>query len=223
MSKTFTLTLSIGLLTAACTPQTTDFFETNSNQARSTNANIPIIQQQPTNTNQSDSSMSDSPVSDTVRAIIKTSHGSITVAFYGQDSPKTVNNFLKLAEEGFYEGTKFHRVIQDFMIQGGDPNSKTDNTATWGTGDPGYKFEDEFNQHKLVRGSLAMANSGPNSNGSQFFIVTAEATPWLDGRHTNFGYVVEGMEVIEAIEAVQTTGPDRPVEPVVVQTIEIIR
>ena len=223
MSKTLTLTLSIGFLTAACTPQTTDFFETNSNQARPTNANIPIIQQQPTNTNQSDSSMSDSPVSDTVRAIIKTSHGSITVAFYGQDSPKTVNNFLKLAEEGFYDGTKFHRVIQDFMIQGGDPNSKTDNTATWGTGDPGYKFEDEFNQHKLVRGSLAMANSGPNTNGSQFFIVTAEATPWLDGRHTNFGYVVEGIEVIEAIEAVKTTGPDRPVEPVVVQTIEIIR
>ena len=135
------------------------------------------------------------------QAIFKTSLGNITVKFYSEDSPITVNNFLNLAKKGFYNNTKFHRVIKDFMIQGGDPLSKEDSIASrWGTGGPGYKFEDEFNNHKLIRGSLAMANSGPNTNGSQFFIVTADATPWLDKKHTNFGEVVDGIDIVEKIE-----------------------
>jgi len=157
-------------------------------------------------------------------AILKTSKGDIKVKFYGTDSPKTVNNFMSLAKEGFYNGVKFHRVIKDFMIQSGDPLSK-DNAmkARWGTGGPGYAFADEFNAHKLVRGSLAMANSGPNTNGSQFFIVTLDATPWLDGKHTNFGEVVEGMNVVDAIEASQTEGPDRPVVDIEIKSIELVK
>ena len=157
-------------------------------------------------------------------AIIKTNLGYIKVKFYAKDAPITVNNFLNLAKKGFYNGTKFHRVIKNFMIQGGDPLSK-DNTKKrlWGTGGPGYKFRDEINSHKLVRGSLAMANSGPNTNGSQFFIVTAKATPWLDGKHTNFGEVVDGMDVVDTIESMQTEGPDRPVEDVVIDEIELVK
>lgn len=157
------------------------------------------------------------------KAIVKTNRGNITLEFFGEDSPVTVNNFLNLAEEGFYNNTKFHRVIEGFMIQGGDPNSKTDNTNTYGTGDPGYKFADEINDNKLVAGSLAMANSGPNTNGSQFFIVTAEETPWLDGAHTNFGQVVSGMEVVREIEAAQTGNRDVPLNPIVINDIELVK
>jgi cyclophilin family peptidyl-prolyl cis-trans isomerase len=156
------------------------------------------------------------------QAIIKTSLGDITVDFYNADSPLTVKNFTKLSAEGFYDGTKFHRIINDFMIQGGDPLTKEDSKmAMWGTGGPGYKFDDEFNTHKLVRGSLAMANSGPNTNGSQFFIVTASDTPWLDGKHTNFGQVSAGMDIVEKIEAVPTEGSDRPVEAITILGIEL--
>ncbi len=157
------------------------------------------------------------------QAVITTSLGKIKVKFYGADSPNTVNNFLKLAAEKFYDGTKFHRVIKGFMIQGGDPNSKTGNIATWGMGGPGYKFADEFNSKKLVRGSLAMANSGPDTNGSQFFIVTAEATPWLDGKHTNFGEVISGMEVVDKIENAKTGANDRPAEDIIIQGIELVK
>ncbi|MFA5131053.1 MAG: peptidylprolyl isomerase [Patescibacteria group bacterium] len=157
------------------------------------------------------------------QALIKTSVGDITVKFYASDSPVTVNNFLNLAQSGFYNGTKFHRVIKDFMIQGGDPLSKESNTAAWGTGGPGYQFADEFNTHKLVLGSLAMANSGPDTNGSQFFIVTAAETPWLDGHHTNFGQVSAGMDVVKKIEAVQTGVNDRPVQDVVITGIELLK
>lgn len=142
-------------------------------------------------------------------AIIKTNLGDIEITFYGE-SPNTVANFVKLAQAGFYNGTKFHRVIKDFMIQGGDQNSKDDDWSNDGTGGPGYKFADEFNNHPLVAGSLAMANSGPNTNGSQFFIVTAPATPWLDGRHTNFGYVTKGMDVVKKIEGLPKNGNDHP-------------
>lgn len=157
-------------------------------------------------------------------AILKTNKGDIKLKFYSQDSPITVNNFLNLAKQGFYDGTKFHRVIKDFMIQGGDPLSKDDaNKNMWGTGGPGYKFQDEFNSHKLVRGSLAMANSGPNTNGSQFFIVTKEATPWLDGKHTNFGEVVSGMEVVDKIENLKTDERDRPIEDAIINSIELVK
>lgn len=157
------------------------------------------------------------------QAKIKTTLGDITVKFYASDSPMTVNNFLNLAQAGFYDGTKFHRVIKDFMIQGGDPLSKEANAALWGTGGPGYKFNDEINSHKLVAGSLAMANAGANTNGSQFFIVTATATSWLDGHHTNFGEVVSGMDVVRKIEAVETGVNDRPAEDVMINGVELLK
>lgn len=159
-------------------------------------------------------------------AIIKTNYGNITVKLYGDDSPVTVNNFLNLAQQGFYDGTKFHRVIKDFMIQGGDPLTKADDESVYGTGGPGYKFADEFNSHKLVAGSLAMANAGTDTNGSQFFIVTAAATPWLDGKHTNFGEVTDGFDTVKKIEAVKTVYPgiyDRPAEAVIIKSIELIK
>ena len=156
------------------------------------------------------------------QAVIKTTLGDIGVKFYAAESPMTVNNFLNLAQAGFYNGTKFHRVIKDFMIQGGDPLSKEVDGA-WGTGGPGYKFKDEFNTHKLVFGSLAMANSGPGTNGSQFFIVTLPETPWLDGKHTNFGEVVSGIDVVKKIEATETGLGDRPVQDVVINSIELLK
>jgi cyclophilin family peptidyl-prolyl cis-trans isomerase len=145
-------------------------------------------------------------------ATMQTSHGPIEIELFDDDAPKTVENFTKLARDGFYDGIIFHRVIPDFMIQGGDP------TGT-GTGGPGYQFEDEFNDNKVVRGALAMANAGPNTNGSQFFIVTAEACPWLDGKHTVFGRVTAGMEVVDAIERVETGPGDRPRDEVQIETV----
>lgn len=155
-------------------------------------------------------------------AILHTTMGDVTLKLYANESPKTVENFIKLAKSGFYNGVKFHRVIKDFMIQTGDPLSKDDGQMSrWGTGGPGYQFADEFNQHKLVRGSLAMANSGPNSNGSQFFIVTAESTGWLDGKHTNFGEVTDGLDVVMKIQGVATASGDRPVTPITITSVEV--
>src|SRR6185295_14940723 len=134
-------------------------------------------------------------------ATMTTNHGAIGLELYEADAPKTVENFLKLANDGFYDGVIFHRVIPDFMLQGGDP------TGT-GMGGPGYQFEDEINPNKVVRGALAMANAGPNTNGSQFFIVTAEACPWLDGAHTVFGRVTGGMNVVNEIGTVDTDAQD---------------
>jgi cyclophilin family peptidyl-prolyl cis-trans isomerase len=147
-------------------------------------------------------------------ATLHTNHGPIDVELHDADAPKTVENFRKLASDGFYDGVVFHRVIPDFMIQGGDP------TGT-GTGGPGYTFEDEFNDHKVERGALAMANAGPNTNGSQFFVVTAEATPWLDGKHTVFGRVTNGMDVVDAISQVDTDANDKPREAVVIERVEL--
>jgi peptidyl-prolyl cis-trans isomerase B (cyclophilin B) len=155
-------------------------------------------------------------------AIIKTNFGDITVKFY-PESPITTNNFMNLAKSGFYDGTKFHRVIKDFMIQGGDPNSKDSDWSNDGLGGPGYKFNDEINNHNLVQGSLAMANSGPNTNGSQFFIVTATSTPWLDGHYNNFGYVTSGMDVALKIQDVPTNSNDHPLSDVTVNSIELIK
>jgi len=157
------------------------------------------------------------------QAIIKTNLGDITVKFYTAESPVTVNNFLNLAKAGFYNGTKFHRVIADFMIQGGDPLSKESDARYWGTGGPNYRFADEFNNHKLVAGSLAMANAGADTNGSQFFIVTAPETSWLDGKHTNFGQVTAGMDIVKKIEAVETGINDRPLEDVVILSVELLK
>jgi len=145
---------------------------------------------------------------------MNTNAGPIELELHDEDAPKTVENFRKLASEGFYDDLTFHRVITDFMIQGGCPEGT-------GTGGPGYTFEDEFNEHKIERGALAMANAGPNTNGSQFFIVTTEAAPWLDGKHTVFGRVVSGMETVDAIEGTETGPGDRPVEPQVITSIDL--
>ena len=147
-------------------------------------------------------------------ATMHTNHGAIEIELFDDDAPKTVENFRKLAGDGFYDGVLFHRVIKDFMIQGGDP------TGT-GTGGPGYTFEDEVNDHKIVRGALAMANAGPNTNGSQFFIVTTQAAPWLDGKHTVFGRVTSGMEAVDSIEATDTGAGDRPTRDAVIERVEL--
>lgn len=145
---------------------------------------------------------------------MSTNHGDITIELFDDAAPKTVQNFKDLAGKGFYDGLIFHRVIKDFMIQGGCPQGT-------GTGGPGYTFEDEINDHKLVRGSLAMANAGPNTNGSQFFIVTLDATPWLDGKHTNFGQVTDGMDVVDKIEGLPTGRGDRPVEDAKIEKLTV--
>jgi peptidyl-prolyl cis-trans isomerase B (cyclophilin B) len=146
------------------------------------------------------------------QATLQTNAGTIGLELFDEDAPKTVANFKKLAGEGFYDGLIFHRVIKDFMIQGGCPQGT-------GTGGPGYEFEDEINEHKIVRGALAMANAGPNTNGSQFFLVTTEAAPWLDGKHTVFGRVTDGMDVVDAIEATETGAGDRPVSDQRIESI----
>jgi cyclophilin family peptidyl-prolyl cis-trans isomerase len=145
---------------------------------------------------------------------MRTTEGVIVFELFDEDAPETVANFKKLASEGFYDALTFHRVIKDFMIQGGCP-------VGTGTGGPGYTFDDEINDHKIVRGALAMANAGPNTNGSQFFIVTTDAAPWLDGKHTVFGQVTDGMDVVDRIESQPTAGADRPVEPVLIASIEL--
>jgi peptidyl-prolyl cis-trans isomerase B (cyclophilin B) len=143
-----------------------------------------------------------------------TSHGAIVIELFDEDAPKTVENFRRLSSEGYYDGLVFHRVIRDFMIQGGCPEGT-------GTGGPGYEFEDEINDHKIVRGALAMANRGPNTNGSQFFLVTVDAAPWLDGKHTVFGKIVDGMDAVDAIEGLETDARDRPVEPAGIERVEL--
>jgi cyclophilin family peptidyl-prolyl cis-trans isomerase len=148
------------------------------------------------------------------QATMNTTKGAIALELFDDDAPETVANFRKLASDGFYDGIIFHRVIPDFMIQGGDPQGT-------GTGGPGYTFKDEFNDHKVVRGALAMANAGPDTNGSQFFIVTTESAPWLDGKHTVFGRVSDGMDAVDAIESVETGGGDRPVDPPKIESIEL--
>lgn len=147
-------------------------------------------------------------------AVIHTSMGDVEVELYAKDAPKTVENFTKLSSEGFYDGLTFHRVIKEFMIQGGDPSGD-------GTGGPGYQFEDEINSHKIVAGSLAMANSGPNTNGSQFFIVTEKEQPHLDGKHTVFGKVKEGMDVVGLIADAPVDENDKPLTPITMDSVEI--
>ena len=147
-------------------------------------------------------------------ATMRTTEGPIEIELFDEDAPQTVANFKKLSGEGFYEGIIFHRVIKDFMIQGGDP------TGT-GRGDAGYKFDDEINHHKIVRGALAMANAGPNTNGSQFFIVTTPEAPWLDGKHTVFGRVVDGMDVVDRIESTETGPGDKPLEDVKIEGVDL--
>jgi peptidyl-prolyl cis-trans isomerase B (cyclophilin B) len=138
-------------------------------------------------------------------ATMHTNHGPIVLELFDEDAPKTVENFRKLSSEGYYDGLTFHRIIRDFMIQGGCPQGT-------GTGGPGYTFKDEINDHKVVKGALAMANAGPDTNGSQFFIVTTDSAPWLDGKHTVFGEVREGMDVVDKIGTLPTDARDRPTQ-----------
>jgi peptidyl-prolyl cis-trans isomerase B (cyclophilin B) len=147
------------------------------------------------------------------QAKINTTRGTVALELFDEDAPNTVENFRKLAADHFYDGIIFHRVIRDFMIQGGCPEGT-------GTGGPGYTFADEINDHKLVRGALAMANAGPDTNGSQFFILTADSAPWLDGKHTVFGRVTGGMDAVDAIEALPTGANDRPLEPPQIESVE---
>jgi cyclophilin family peptidyl-prolyl cis-trans isomerase len=147
-------------------------------------------------------------------ATLHTNAGPISVELFDEDAPKTVENFRKLAGDGFYDGLIFHRVIPDFMIQGGCPQGT-------GTGGPGYQFEDEFNDHKIERGALAMANAGPNTNGSQFFIVTTESASWLDGKHTVFGKVTKGQDVADKISLVERDGRDMPLTPVTIDSVDL--
>ncbi|MBA3298709.1 MAG: peptidylprolyl isomerase [Thermoleophilaceae bacterium] len=148
------------------------------------------------------------------QATMHTNHGPVVIELFDEDAPKTVENFRKLASDGYYDGLSFHRVIKDFMVQGGCPQGT-------GMGGPGYTFEDEPNEHKIVRGALAMANSGPNTNGSQFFLVTKDAAPWLDGKHTVFGQVTSGMEAVDAIEGLPTGRGDKPTEPAILERVEL--
>ena len=148
------------------------------------------------------------------QATLQTNAGAIVVELFDEDAPKTVENFRRLVGDGFYDGLTFHRVIPDFMIQGGCPEGT-------GRGGPGYTFEDEINDHKIARGALAMANAGPDTNGSQFFIVTTEAAPWLDGKHTVFGRIVDGMDAVDAIESTETDAADRPLESQVIERVEL--
>jgi peptidyl-prolyl cis-trans isomerase B (cyclophilin B) len=147
-------------------------------------------------------------------ATLHTNHGAIEVELYPDDVPKTVENFEKLARDGFYDGVIFHRVIPDFMIQGGDPTGS-------GSGGPGYTFDDEPSSHGVERGALAMANAGPNTNGSQFFIVTAQACPWLDGKHTVFGRVTGGMDVVDAISQLPRDARDKPRDDARIERVEL--
>jgi cyclophilin family peptidyl-prolyl cis-trans isomerase len=147
-------------------------------------------------------------------ATMTTNHGDIVIELFDDDAPKTVENFRTLAGKGFYDGLTFHRIIRDFMIQGGCPQGT-------GTGGPGYTFEDEINDHKVVRGALAMANAGPDTNGSQFFIVTTDAAPWLDGKHTVFGRVTSGLDVVDTLEALPTDGRDRPQHPATIEKLTV--
>ncbi len=160
------------------------------------------------------------PIAQTVTATIKTNKGDIVVNLIGEKAPLTVGNFVYLAQNNFYDGTTFHRVIPNFMIQGGDPLSKDPAQRQYhGTGGPGYKFQDEINDRPIVRGTIAMANAGANTNGSQFFIVTRQAVPELDGKHTNFGEVIQGMDIVDAISNVQRDSKDNPIDPVVIQDV----
>lgn len=162
------------------------------------------------------------PINKKVNVKLETTMGNIDLELDGNSAPTTVGNFVSLAKKGFYDGTIFHRVIPNFMIQGGDPLSKDQkNRPMMGTGGPGYEFEDEINPNKLVRGTIAMANSGPDSNGSQFFIVVAPSTPWLDGKHTYFGKVLSGMDIVDKIVSVTKDENDNPVEPIVISKVSV--
>lgn len=183
-------------------------------------SDLSVTPETKTITNPNNKKITKEMTKETISATLQTNKGDITIEFYNKQAPNTVANFVKLAKAGFYNGTKFHRVIKGFMIQGGDPLSKDDSkTALWGTGGPGYKFADELgSNNKNDIGTIAMANSGSNTNGSQFFVNTA-ANNFLDTKHTVFGKVVSGMDVVTKIENTPTGAGDRPTTPVIINSV----
>lgn len=209
MKKAVVYTGILLLLLVGCQKATPDEQSSSSSKQNQTEQN-----QSQENTTMTEPPQMQIDSNKTYVATMQTSLGDIEIKLFAKDAPKTVNNFVFLAKKEFYDGTIFHRIISDFMIQGGDPEGT-------GTGGPGYQFEDEINSHKLVRGILAMANAGPNTNGSQFFIVTKESTPWLDGKHTAFGEVTKGMDVVAKIEGAETDQGDKPLEDIVVKKVTI--
>ena len=204
----FALALLIG-----CSPKTTPMMNTdgtmNSDSSAATSS-TPAIVPSSTATSTETPGFDGKMLTGTHTVVMKTDKGDITIELNADKAPKTVTNFVVLAKAGYYNGLTFHRVIPDFMIQGGDP----DGNGTGGTSIYGETFEDEPNDLQMVRGALAMANRGPNTNGSQFFIVQAPATPWLQGRHTVFGRVTKGLDIVDAIVHVAADANDKPVTPV---------
>jgi len=154
-------------------------------------------------------------------ATMITNLGNIVIELNSTKAPKTVENFVKLSNSGFYDGTKIHYILKDNHIQAGDPNSKNSNKAMWGFGGPGYVIADEINDDKLVWGSVAMVNIGPNTNGSRFMIITAEKLASNDGKNTNFGKIVSGKEVIDQINQSKTDTLSRPLDDIIIQTITV--
>ncbi len=219
VTLTFTLTLSGCLFRSPSVQPTFDEYKKASQYSLNQKPSAAKSAETASNANNSMSN-NETATLEFSQATLKTSLGDITFKFYSE-SPQTVANFIKLTKSGFYSGVKFHRVIKDFMVQTGDPNSKDNDWSNDGQGGPGYQFDDEINNHKLVRGSVAMANAGPNTNGSQFFIVTAEATPWLDGKHTNFGEIIAGLDVLDKIAAAETNANDHPLQDITINSIEL--
>ena len=215
----FVLTLSGCIFRSPSIQPTMTEFDAAAQASKSTLKNTPV-NPAAANPTESATAGNNGQLPPVTKAVIKTNRGDLVFKFYPA-SPNTVANFVKLASSGFYNGVKFHRVIKGFMVQTGDPNSKDDDWSNDGQGGPGYQFADEINNNKLVRGSLAMANAGPNTNGSQFFIVTAAATPWLDGKHTNFGELIEGQEILAEIESSPINANDHPLSDIVIQAIEL--
>lgn len=232
--------LTLALLGSACQPETTTFDNTTNNN--SSQESLSMEDSSTENLPKSDKvgqKISITPPSDLLtkrvetnssskvgpKAVFKTTFGDITLQLFEEATPKTVENFISLAEQDYYDGTIFHRVIPDFMIQGGDSltREQRDNRSIHGTGGPGYQFADEISNHKNVRGAISMANSGADTNGGQFFLITVSATPWLDGKHAVFGEVVEGMDVVDKIEAVSTNGSNHPLEDVEIIDVVILR
>lgn len=186
-----------------------------------TSASLSTTTQATTSANQNTKEIMQTPEKIT-RAIITTNKGNIEIEF-SERTPNTVANFVKLSNEKYYNGVRFHRVIKDFMIQTGDPLSKDmTNQAAWGTGGPGYRFNDElYGNEKYSYGTVAMANAGPNTNGSQFFIVTANPGYPLPPNYTVFGKVIKGMDTAEKIQNVRTGQSDRPVEDIIIEKVEV--
>ena len=224
---------TLALLGASCSPETVKFDNSSkeTSQETSMEKELPksdkvgqVITATPPDNLLNERVETGSSSKEGPQVLVKTTLGDIKIQLFEKATPKTVENFLSLVKQDFYDGTIFHRIIPNFMLQGGDPKTREqrDQRTVHGTGGPGYQFADEISNHKNVRGALSMANSGPNTNGSQFFLITTEATPWLDGIHAVFGEVIEGLDVVDKIEKVSTDSRDHPIDDIEIIDIEIL-